>query len=181
MKQLFFCACALFAFGAASAQSESIKFGVKAGFVHTNLVGDDFADGEGDDYDFGSKIGGYIGGLVDIPVSGNFHVQPELLFVAEGADELGLVYARIPVLGKYYIMQGLALQAGPTFGVLIGAENNAEDFLKRGDVALTGGATYEFDFGLFADARFNAGLIDITDGPGEIRTASFMLGAGYRF
>ncbi|RZJ67757.1 MAG: PorT family protein [Flavobacterium sp.] len=179
MKKLIFCACAMFAFGFANAQSETVKFGVKAGFVHTNLVADDL-DGA-DDFDYDSKIGGYIGGLVDLPISGNFHLQPELLFVAEGADQVSLIYARIPVLAKYYIIQNLALQAGPTFGILLDAEDNADDYLKRGDVALTGGATYEFDFGLFVDARFNAGLLNISDVGGEIRTASFMVGAGYRF
>lgn len=172
----------MFAFGFANAQSESIKFGVKAGFAHTNIVGDEFGDGDGDDIDFDSKIGVYIGGLVDIPLAGKFHLQPELLFVSEGADEVSLVYARIPVLAKYYIIPNLAVQAGPTFGIRIAAEDDFDDYTKAGDVALTGGATYEFDFGLFADARFNAGLVNISDVDGaDFRTASFMVGAGYRF
>lgn len=182
MKKLIFGACAIFAFGFANAQSESITFGVKAGLAHTNLVGDDFADGDGDDYDFDSKIGGYIGGVADIPLAGNFHLQPELLFVGEGAKEINLVYVRIPVLAKYYIIKNFALQAGPTFGILVASEDNFDDYAKTGDVALTGGAAYEFDFGLFVDARFNAGLVNISDVNGaDLRTASFMVGAGYRF
>lgn len=178
MKKMFFCACAFLAFGFANAQSDQIKFGAKAGLIHSTIAGDDGPDG--DSYD--GKIGGYIGGLVDLPISGNFHLQPELLFASEGAENVNLVYARIPVLAKYYIIQNLALQAGPTFGALISAEDNADDYLKSIDVALSGGAAYEFDFGLFVDARFNAGLVNISDVDGvDLHTASFMVGAGYRF
>lgn len=181
MKKLIFCACAFLAFGFANAQSDQIKFGVKAGFMHSTIAGDDYSNGFDDD-SFDSTIGGYIGGLVDLPIAGNFHLQPELLFTSEGSDEVGLVYARIPVMAKYYIIQNLALEAGPTFGAMLAAEHDSEDAFKKIDVALSGGATYEFSFGLFVDARFNAGLVNISDVPGrDWHTASFMVGAGYRF
>lgn len=174
MRKIMLTAAALFTFGMASAQSEEIKFGAKAGFMHSTLTGDN--DG------LDSKIGGYIGGVVDLPLAGNFHLQPELLFTSEGVDEVNMVYARIPVLAKYYIIKDLAVQAGPTFGALLAAEDDAEDFLKTIDVALSAGATYEFDFGLFVDARFNAGLVNVSDIDNvTLRTASFMVGAGYRF
>lgn len=180
MKKLLFGA-AMLTFGFASAQSDEIKFGVKAGLLHSTISGDDYGDGV-DEYGFDSKIGGYIGGVVDLPIAGNFHLQPELLFTSEGADEVNLVYARIPVLAKYYIIQNLALEAGPTFGAMLAAEDDSEDAFKKIDVALTGGAAYEFPFGLFVDARFNAGLVNISDINGvDWHTASFMVGAGYRF
>ncbi|RZJ73647.1 porin family protein [Flavobacterium sp.] len=181
MKKIIICACAFLAYGLANAQSEQIKFGVKAGLLHSTITGDDYGDGI-DNYGFDSKIGGYIGGVVDLPIAGNFHLQPELLFTSEGADEVNLAYARIPVLAKYYIIQNLALEAGPTFGAMLAAEDDSEDAFKKVDVALTGGAAYEFSFGLFVDARFNAGLVNISDIDGvDWHTASFMVGAGYRF
>lgn len=183
MKKIILSALALVAFNLASAQSEEIKFGVKAGFSHSTISGDYYYHEETlyqDKYD--GRIGGYFGGLADIPVSGNFHVQPEFLFSFEGAENLGLVYARIPVMGKYYIMEGLALQAGPLFGVRLAAQHNFDDATKAFDFGLSGGAAYEFDFGVFVDARFNAGILNISDIPGrDFRTASFQIGAGYRF
>lgn len=184
MKKVVFAAFALFAFGAANAQSGEIKFGVKAGFSHSTLTGDSYYYDNGvlynDKYD--GRIGGYIGGLVDLPVSGNFHIQPELLISSEGAERAGLTYLRIPVLAKYYVMENLAIQAGPTFGVRLHGQRNFDEATKAGDVALSGGAAYEFPFGLFVDARFNAGLLNISDIPGrDFRTASFQVGAGYRF
>lgn len=173
MKKMLFCACAFLAFGFANAQSEQLKFGVKAGLNVSNWTGDADTD---------SKIGGYIGGLVDLPIAGNFHLQPELLFQSEGAEDLELIYARIPVMAKYYIIENLALEAGPVFGAKLGGDSFADDNTKSIDVQLAGGAAYEFSFGLFVDARFNAGLVNINDNDGEdFGTAVFQVGAGYRF
>ncbi|RYG43203.1 MAG: PorT family protein [Chitinophagaceae bacterium] len=183
MKKILLSAAAVFAFVAANAQSEEIKFGIKAGFSHSTISGDYYYE-EGTLYQdkYEGRIGGYFGGLADVPLSGNFHLQPEFLLSFEGAENIGLVYARIPVLAKYYVMEGLALQAGPLFGVRIAAQRNFDDATKAFDFGLSGGAAYEFDFGLFADARFNAGIMNISDIPGrDFRTASFQIGAGYRF
>lgn len=184
MKRIFFAAIAVFAFGAAQAQSEEIKFGVKAGFSHSTLSGDSYYTSSGvyvnDKYD--GRIGGYFGGLVDLPVSGNFHVQPELLFSFEGAENAGLTYLRVPVMAKYYIMENLALQAGPLLGLRLAGESGFKDATKAADFGLSGGAAYEFPFGVFVDARFNAGILSISDIPGrDFRTASFQVGGGYRF
>jgi len=172
MKKILLSA-ALFTVGLASAQSDQVKFGVKAGLNVSNWTQDANTD---------SKIGGYIGGLVDLPLAGNFHLQPELLFQHEGVDGGELMYARVPIMAKYYIIQNLALQAGPVFGAKIGGDDTADAVTKSIDLQLAGGAAYEFAFGLFVDARFNAGFLDISDVPGaEFGTAVFQIGAGYRF
>lgn len=183
MKKIILSAIALLGMASMQAQSNEITFGVKAGFIHSTITGDYYYDGNHlhkNDYD--SKIGGYIGGLVDIPVKGNFHIQPELLFTSEGSKNLDMIYARIPVLGKYYLMENFAVQAGPLFGLRLAAEKNFDDYTKPIDFGLSGGATYEFDFGLFVDARFNAGIMNISDtDKKDFRNASFQVGAGYRF
>ena len=161
---------------AANAQSDAIKYGVKAGYQSTN-----FSEGEGD-----ARSAFYVGGLVDLPVQGNFHVQAELLYSAEGNKyEIGSVefknhvdYLRIPVLAKYYVMEGLALQAGPNFGFKIAEEDGME--VNGFDFGLSGGATYEFPMGLFIDARYNAGMTKIADGT-DAKNQGFAVGLGYRF
>lgn len=173
MKKMIFCACAVLAFGFANAQSEQIKFGVKAGFNVSNWT---------QDADTDSKVGGYIGGLVDLPIAGNFHLQPELLFQSEGVDDGALIYARVPVMAKYYIIQNLALEAGPVLGAKLGGDSDADNLTKSIDLQFAGGAAYEFDFGLFVDARFNAGVMNISDVDyADFGTAVFQVGAGYRF
>jgi hypothetical protein len=173
MKKIMLTTLAIFAFGFANAQSEEIKFGVKAGLNQSNFSGDADSD---------AKIGGYVGGLVDIPLAGNFHIQPELLFQSEGAEDASLTYARIPVMAKYYIMENLSLQAGPEFGFKIGGDDLIDDATKSIDFAFAGGAAYEFSFGLFVDARFNAGLANISEiDDVDFGTAVIQIGAGYRF
>ncbi|NMH28098.1 porin family protein [Flavobacterium silvaticum] len=184
MKKTILSALAFAAFGMANAQSEEIVFGVKAGFSHSTLSGDSYYNNNGviynDKYD--GRFGGYIGALADIPLSGNFHVQPEVQFSSEGAENAGLVYFRIPVMAKYYLMDNFAVEAGPLLGLRLAGEDDFDERTKAADFGLSGGATYEFPMGVFVEARFNAGIANISDDSGrDLRTASFQVGAGYRF
>lgn len=174
MKKLILSAVAVFAFGFASAQqSEEMKFGVKGGLNFSNFTGDVESDG---------KTGVYVGGLVDIPVSGAFHVQPELLFSSEGADDASLSFIRIPIMGKYYLIEEFSLQAGPNIGFKVGGDDNADSITKSLDFGLGFGAAYELPVGVFFDLRYNAGLANIYDGDGaKVGTSSFQIGLGYRF
>lgn len=183
MKKIIFSALALFAFGFANAQdADGIKFGVKAGVQFTNFSGDGDWDG---------KTGFYIGGLVDIPVAEDFHVQPELLYSMEGAEaeefggtaDYGISYLRIPIMAKYYVMEGLNLQAGPMVAFKIGtAEDYADEASKSIDFGLGIGAGYELPMGVFFDVRYNLGLSNISDEDGtDVKNTGFQLGVGYRF
>lgn len=175
MKKLLLSVVAVMAFGyAAQAQSDEMKFGVKAGANFTNFGGD-VEDTDG-------KTGFYVGGLVDLPISGNFHVQPELMYSSEGADDLGIDYLRIPVMAKYYVMEGLSLQAGPEIAFKVSADDLIDEGTKSMDFGLGAGAAYELPMGLFFDVRYNLGLSDISDdGPFEIKNTGFQVGAGWRF
>lgn len=176
MKKIFLSAAAVMAFSfAAQAQSEEMKFGVKAGANFTNF------DTEGGDID--GKTGFYVGALVDLPVSGNFHVQPELHYSSEGADEANIDYIRIPVMAKYYVMEGLSLQVGPEVAFKIGADDLIDETSKSIDFGLGAGAGYELPMGLFFDVRYNLGLSNIndTDFGGDVKNTGFQVGAGYRF
>ena len=180
MKKVILTVAAVFALTFANAQdkkggSSDIKFGVKAGYANTNFSGDA-------DTDAASNF--YIGGLVDFTVSEKFHVQPELLYSMEGADNDGaaLNFIRIPVMAKYYVADGFNIQAGPQFGLVAGGDD-IKDSLKSFDYGLGFGAGYELESGLFFDARYNLGLADLNDfgGDAKIHTTSFNVGLGYRF
>ncbi|UOK42493.1 MULTISPECIES: porin family protein [Flavobacterium] len=185
MKRIILTVAAVFAFGFANAQdksasSDAIKFGVKGGVQFTNFAGDD-ADG------LDGKTGFYIGGLADFTVSEKFHVQPELLFSTEGAEEdgfdLGLSYLRLPIMAKYYVMEGLNIQAGPEVAFKVAAaEDLFDDSTKSVDFGLGFGAGYEMASGLMFDARYNLGLSNIADyEDGDLKNTGFQVGLGYRF
>jgi opacity protein-like surface antigen len=179
MKKIILTMAAVFAVSFANAQdkggSSDMKFGVKAGYSNTNFSGDAETD---------AASNFYIGGLVDFAVSEKFHVQPELLYSMEGADneETGLDFIRIPVMFKYYVAESFNLQAGPEFAFVAGGDEVKEG-LKSFDYGLGIGAAYELPSGLFFDARYNLGLADLNDfgGDAKINTTSFNIGLGYRF
>ena len=182
MKKVLLSAVAILAFGFANAQddakstSSDMKFGVKAGYSSTNLTGD--ADG------LDARGGFYIGGLVDFAVSEKFHVQPELMYSTEGAGEdAGIDYLRLPIMAKYYVMEGLSLQAGPEIAFKIATQEDfVDEATKSMDFGLGFGAGYELASGLMFDARYNLGLSNIADyDGGDIKNTGFQIGLGYRF
>ncbi len=175
MKKILLSAVAVMAFGvAAQAQSEDMKFGVKAGVNMTNFTGDGDSDG---------ATSFYVGGLVDLPVSGNFHVQPEILYSMEGADEASISYVRVPIMAKYYVMEGLSLQAGPEIAFKVATEDDLlDEATKSIDFGIGAGLGYELPMGLMFDVRYNLGLSDISEVEGfEIKNTGIQLGLGYRF
>ena len=179
MKKIILTMAAVFAVSFANAQdkkggSSDMKFGVKAGLNNSNYTGDADSD---------AATSFYVGGLVDFAVSEKFHVQPELLYSVEGADEDSMTFLRLPIMAKYYVADGFSLQAGPEFAFKIAAENELTDeFSKSLDYGLGLGAGYELESGLFFDARYNLGLANISDVDGaDAGMSSINVGLGYRF
>jgi hypothetical protein len=179
MKKIILTMAAVFAVSFANAQdkksgSSDMKFGVKAGINNSNYTGDANTD---------AATSFYLGGLVDFAISEKFHVQPELLYSVEGADNDSMTFLRLPIMAKYYVAEGFSLQAGPEFAFKIAAENEVTDeFSKSLDYGLGIGAGYELTSGLFFDARYNLGLANISDVDGfDVGTSSIQIGLGYRF
>ena len=189
MKRLLLIAAfAVFTF--TTAQSQEVRYGVKAGLNMASLGGDTNGN-----ISFGVRNSFHVGGLAEISFSEKFALQPEVLYSSEGYDfsTLGssydgkLDYIRVPVLAKYYIIEGLSAEAGPVFGVLVSAKNgdvDVKDNLKTFDTALAFGASYRLNMGVFFSARYNLGLMNINDVDGSnVKNQSnvFQLSAGYSF
>lgn len=215
-KFLLFIACAGFAITASQAQE--IRFGVKGGL---NLANMSISPDEGEKMD--SRMSFHIGGLVEIPVSDVFSVQPEILYSSMGAQseesysesfmgmeisghsetKLKLDYISIPIMAKYYFMEGLAVEAGPQIGFLMNAkldysytetamgqtmsesgELDVKEMYKGIDFGLGFGASYRMDMGLFFGARYNLGLSninDISDEDATVKNNVFQISVGYSF
>src|SRR5690554_2775215 len=185
-KILLFAAFAVFAF--TTTQSQEIRFGAKASLNIASLGGDGIGAGS-----LGSRTSFHIGGLAEIPLSEKFALQPEILYSSEGADwswglgsnNIKLDYIRIPVLAKYYIIEGLSGELGPNFGVLASAKAGDED-VKDGmnsfDVGLAIGASYRLNMGVFFSLRYNKGFMNVHD-DSDLKQQSnvFQISAGYSF
>jgi len=193
-KLLLFNAIALFTL--TSVQSQEFRLGAKAGLNVASLGGDSYGVGS-----LGSRTSFHLGGLAEIPLMGKFALQPELLFSSEGSnwtftgldDNLKLDYIRVPVLAKFYIIEGLSAEAGPVFGVLVNAKNDDGDDIKENfktfDAAFGIGASYRLDMGVFFSLRYNKGLLNVNEDYEEggvtynykNQSNVFQVSAGYSF
>ncbi|MEO6405038.1 MAG: porin family protein [Ferruginibacter sp.] len=163
-----------------------VKFGIKAGVNISTLRGDDVSDAK-------SLIGVYGGGLVNIPISTMFSVQPEVLYSGEGAkdgsDKLMLSYVNIPVLLKYSNPSGFFAELGPQIGILIsakaksgGTSDDIKEFLKSSNFSLAGGLGYNFTPSIGAGIRYTLGLANIgKDSGSDLKTGTISIGLHYMF
>ena len=167
-KTLLFIAVVALTFS--TAQSQEIRLGAKAGLNVASLGGDSYGLGS-----LGSRTSFHLGALAEIPLSEKFALQPEILYSAEGSDwsfgganaDIKLDYIRVPVLAKYYIIEGLSAELGPSFGVLVSADDSgpgdAKDRYKSFDAAIAVGASYRLDMGVFFSLRYNKGLLNVRE------------------
>ena len=191
---------ALFAMNLASAQ-DLPKFGLTGGLLNTNV---DFNTGNSilnlvgvNNFAKINSTGFYIGGVVDIEVLGNLHIQPELLYGS--AKDLSFVY--LPVMVKYYVADKFNIQVGPQLNFssnlddikrairdteeLLGTNGNVDDVLKTFGVDLGIGAGFDVTDNLGIQVRYSFEMTDRYSGPAggvlDIKGSSFMVGAVYMF
>lgn len=172
------------------------NFGIKGGANFTNMTSDGFEDNN-------SRTGFHLGVLAEIPVSDRFSIQPEVLYSTQGTkdegsnytDEYNLDYIQVPVIAKFYIIDGLALEAGPSFNFLVDEDYKYESGLLdiRTDSELAStfefggalGASYKFNNGFFLNGRYLAGFTDAFDSDNfdedAIKNNGFQLGVGFIF
>ena len=180
MKNVFlFVAAAILSFNVAEAQE--FRMGAKAG-VNFASIGGEYAE------NFDPRVSFHLGGLVEIPLTGKFAIQPELLYSSQGMKEgyytfvfnsniksnLKLDYINIPIMGKYYIIENLSIEVGPQVGFLISAKNkysyhqesgtnDVKNSFKTLDLGIGLGASYRLNNGVFFSLRFNKGLSNVND------------------
>lgn len=179
---LVVCLAILFAAGGTSAAQAG--FGFKAGPNMANLHGD---DAENLDW----KIGLAAGGFLNLSLTPIVSLQPELLYVQNGASldgifginvKFSLDYFQLPLLAKFDIpVVGTivpTLYAGPYVGFLSSAEVTAslggwsetidiKDYVSSTDYGFVLGGAMEFGLGLtslFFEGRYVHGLAGLDDG-----------------
>ncbi len=185
MKNLLF-VLTIVLFGFTNIIAQKIKYGSKIGVNIANITGDEVDD-------LNTKTSLHAGAVAEIMISDEFSFQAELLYSAQGAKSdyietidgvtfrytsINLEYINVPLLAKFYIVEGLSLEAGPQVGFLLTADrefektNNGEtetgekdilDEIKGIDFGLNFGLAYKLESGIFLAARYNLGLSNIND------------------
>lgn len=138
-----------------------------------------------------SKAGFHVGALAEIFINEKFSVQPEILYSSQGVKGKGsdssknnLDYINVPIMAKYYVIDGLSLQAGPQIGFNVKAKSAGEDIkdlINTVDFGLNFGAGYEIAMGIFVDARYNLGLSKVAKEIKSSKNGVFQLSVGYKF
>ena len=170
-------------------KAQEIKLGAKTG-LNLSTLQPELTD---------SRTSFHLGGIVEIPIMDALSVQPELLYSGHGAkdqkdsdnNEIYRVdYLTLPVLAKYYVFDGLSVEAGPQLGVLLSAEredngetDDIKDDTKSTDFGFALGAGYKMKNGLNFGLRyyFGSDVNDISEDPDKFKNRVFQISVGYFF
>ena len=174
------------------------RFGLKAGLNLSSYYGSD-ADGSK------TLTGFQIGGLYELPLSGGFYVQPEVLLTLKGAKDSGTdmkikpYYLEIPVRAMYKLPVGsgkLTLATGPYLGFgLFGQVTSSgvgidlftkvgtgdKPFMKRFDLGLSSALGYELPSGLFFNLESSLGFLNTFNASGDLKNTTVALVVGHKF
>jgi hypothetical protein len=172
------------------AQSE-LTFGVKGG---ANFTG--FHTGSST---FSSEFGINLGGIAEYSLSDRFSIQAELLFNQKagtftikdnsnfvlGSVVSKLGYIDIPIIAKIYIGDKFSFEVGPQFGFNISEKtefngSEIESETNTLDTAIVGGFGYQFEQGLFIQARYGYGLSEVFEDD-KYKNSVISLSLGYKF
>ncbi len=197
----------LFIGGVFIAKAQDISFGVKGGVNFANLVGTDVYGGD-------SKTGWTAGVVVEFSLTDKFSIQPEVLYSAQGAKsnfsfpennvlnryhvDIDLDYINVPIYAKYYIVDGLSIDAGPQFSFLVNnsieiqktvpllpkpiTTNTKQDLSNKKSFGVDGsvGFGYKAPEGIFIQGRYNFGLLDVESNE-NARNSVIQISIGYEF
>lgn len=205
MKKIVLAAIAVVGFGATGFAQQQVKFGPKAGVNFSNLSkGNDFNDAK-------MRTGFHVGAVAEIKFNEKFSIQPEVVYSTQGSEVTTLVtsnvaavstikndYINIPIMAKYYVVNGFSVEAGPQVGFLMKSETegtvpsplgtttgttDTKDNYNSVDFGVNFGLAYDLPQGFFVNARYNLGLSDvIKDNTRDaIKNNVIQVGVGYKF
>ena len=198
-KSVLLIAIAILGMGSSASAQEYWNFGIKGGLNFSTITGDYFESPK-------TRTGLNFGVLAEIPVSDKFSIQPEVLYSAQGYDfasidednifdnddniEYQVDYISVPVLAEFYVLDGLSIQAGPSFNFKVNEELDYQPRNDAGDInkdrfdsfGLNGvvGLEYKLNSGLFFDGRYNYGFTEVYENSGA-HNSIFQVGLGFMF
>ncbi|MGB3151604.1 MAG: porin family protein [Maribacter sp.] len=157
---------ALFVFLCYTGTAQETRFGVKAGFNYSSVVGD-LTDG------LKFRFSGHGGIFLEMEFTEKFKLQPELLYSSQGFQfstdlasiqnegstgeendfrtNVQLNYITVPILGKFGLNDKLDVEFGPQFGFLLNQVNKIKNLDESPNVntdrrsAISG--DFQFDYG----------------------------------
>ncbi len=172
MKKVLFTLILSFLFVSGLQAQEDFKFGVTGGLISSRLNN---RLGIGPfSVDTGKLVSGtgfYVGGAASLGFGEKFGLQPELVYAKAG----DLEYIQLPIMIKYYVIEGLYAQVGPQLSISTSAKklndiirliDGADEFagVKTLGIDLGFGAGYDILDNLSVQARYSIELTNRADG-----------------
>lgn len=183
-KILLLCAAALVL--ATSANAQGWAWGPKVGATFTTINGvPDTQVREG-----------VTAGLFFESVATNWLVlESDILFSMQGfkqndADntKVRLNYISMPMVAKYYVIDGLNIQMGAAFDFLVHSGIDSDKVsgeidgeFNRFNIQLISGLAYDFDFGMVLEGRYSYGLTPVSATTNDVYSGMLQVTVGWRF
>ena len=222
MKKLIIVTVTLVMF-AATVSAQETSFGIKGGLNLAKLsntnMGSNVNNAPG--VDAKTLPGFHVGAFLEHKFNDLLGISPEFVYSMQGErvkanysgfgteSKVSLNYLNIPLLAKIYAVEGLSIDVGPQFGVLLSAkqkvkfsvpgeyrdlfgdgydeEENIKDGTNTFDMGIGIGATWNIGKFLF-QGRYNLGITDTVKYEGEkpsgykaLRNNVLQISAGFRF
>src|SRR5690606_23229191 len=176
-------------------QAQTFSIGPKVGYNNAQLKGKNFREF----HDNNSINGMHIGAFAEIRFD-NFAIQPEVYYSTVGGKwqmkvdngsvdhNFNLDYINVPLMFKYYLTNGIAIEAGPQAGFLVNNDMRFSDLepdspkFNDFDFSSNVGLSVNLPLNLMVSARYNAGLTEVVDHPDvDWKNRVLQLSLGYRF
>lgn len=183
--------------------AQNVSFGLKAGLTSSDWR----ISSASMDEVYLSRSSMHAGAFVNLNISKRFSLQPEVIYNitgakinnidvtnrAAGSSDLlyDLQYVNVPIMTRFKFNNNIHLEFGPQLGILIKANANFEgenfdisDELEKMDLGIGAGAGYEFENGIFFNARYVYGMSNIVRDLGQddwIKNNVLQFSTGYRF
>lgn len=180
---------------AEKATAQDLTFGPKVGYNNANLSGKDFREF----HENNSRSGFHAGLFAEIRFN-KIAIQPEVYYSSQGGKwkafsndkvvehDFNLSYVNVPVMIKYYLTNGIAIEAGPQAGFLTDSNVKFSDLdpdsakFNDFDFSVNVGLSINLPLNFMVSARYNAGLTNVVDHPDvDWKGRVMQLSVGYRF
>ncbi|WP_426430696.1 porin family protein [Winogradskyella sp. HB-48] len=176
----------VFFFVCCNLNAQQNPIGIKIGGNFASLSGDGSSD-------LSSLVNFHAGFFMEINLTKDVKVQPELLFTVYGFELSGgenksvrLNYVALPVMAKYFLSEAFSFDAGPQVGLLVTAKKGTgsladvkTDFFDR-DFGINLGASYAISNKVSTSLHYYIGLTDVTRVETKNQNRAFQLSLQFK-
>lgn len=188
-------------------KAQFVQYGIKAGM---NLSGESDHVYPASTFEgSGCTTGFALGGVVNYQLSHSLDMEADLMYSMQGMkDDITIMegnegferqvdykirshYMNLPIVLKYYMMDGLYIECGPQVGYLLSKKDEVEtgditnmfdaSNTKKVDFSILGGLGMVFNNNMFIDARYIHGMTDTCELYKGGRNRTFQIVLGYYF